>query len=83
MARRRLARYTAQGLRAPPLNPMKTNIGKIDRVLRLLAGVAIIAAGVYFKSWLGAIGIVPILTALVRFCPAYVPLGISTCSKDS
>ena len=60
---------------------MKTNIGKIDRVLRLLAGVAIIGAGVYFKSWLGVIGVVPILTALVRFCPAYVPLGISTCSK--
>ena len=62
---------------------MKPNVGGIDRILRLIAGLAIIGAGVYFKSWLGLIGLVPILTALFRFCPAYVPFGLSSCkTKD-
>lgn len=58
---------------------MKPNVGGLDRILRLIAGLAIIGAGVYFKSWLGLIGLVPILTALFRFCPAYVPFGLSSC----
>ena len=62
---------------------MKPNVGGIDRTLRFIAGLAILGAGVYFKSWLGLIGIVPILTASLRFCPAYLPFGLSTCrTKD-
>jgi hypothetical protein len=57
---------------------MKCNVGKTDRVLRIVAGLAIIAAGLGFGSWLGAIGVIPLLTGIVRWCPAYVPLGIST-----
>lgn len=58
---------------------MKTNVGGADRVVRIVAGVAIIAAGVAFKSWWGAIGAVPLLTGLIRWCPAYLPFGLSTC----
>ena len=58
---------------------MKTNIGSLDRTLRIIAGLAILGAGYYFKSWFGLIGIVPLLTATFRFCPAYVPFGVSTC----
>ncbi len=61
---------------------MKPNVGSIDRTLRYVAGIAILGAGFYSKSWWGLIGIVPILTATIRFCPAYVPLGMSTCAKD-
>ena len=62
---------------------MNPNVGGIDRILRLIAGLAILGAGLYFKSWLGLIGLVPILTALFRFCPAYVPFGLSSCkTKD-
>ena len=62
---------------------MKPNVGGIDRILRFIAGLAIIGAGIYFKSWLGLIGVVPILTALFRFCPAYLPFGLSSCkTKD-
>ena len=57
---------------------MKCNIGSMDRTLRLAAGAVIIGAGLYFQSWLGIIGIVPIATALLRFCPAYTILGLST-----
>lgn len=58
---------------------MKTNIGSLDRTLRFIAGLTILGAGYYFKTWLGLIGIVPLLTATFRFCPAYVPFGLSTC----
>lgn len=60
---------------------MKPNVGGIDRILRILAGLAILGAGYYFKSWWGLIGIVPILTGTFRFCPAYLPFGLSTCAK--
>ncbi len=60
---------------------MKPNVGSIDRILRIVAGLAILGAGYYFKSWWGLVGLVPILTALVRFCPAYLPLGLNTCSR--
>jgi len=54
---------------------MKCNVGKTDRMLRVIAGLAIIGAGVYFQNWLGAIGLVPLLTGVFRFCPAYLPFG--------
>lgn len=57
---------------------MKANVGKADKVIRIVLGVAIIAAGIYFKSWWGAIGIIPILTAAISWCPLYTPLGIKT-----
>ena len=58
---------------------MISNVGGADRVVRVVLGVAIIAAGFYFKSWWGAVGIVLLLTALLGWCPAYLPFGISTC----
>ena len=57
---------------------MKPNVGQTDRTIRIVLGVVIIVAGVYFKSWWGVIGIVPILTAVIRWCPAYLPFGISS-----
>jgi len=57
---------------------MKCNVGGIDRRLRIIVGLAIIAAGVYFQSWLGAIGLVPLLTGMVGWCPAYLPFGLSS-----
>ena len=60
---------------------MQCNIGKTDRTIRLFAGVAIIAAGLYYQSWWGVIGIVPLLTGTLRWCPPYQLLGISTDKK--
>ena len=62
---------------------MKANVGSIDRVIRLIAGLAILGAGYYFKSWWGLIGLVPILTGVFRFCPGYLPFGLSTCKTDT
>ncbi len=58
---------------------MMHNVGGIDRVVRALAGVAILGAGLYFKSWWGLVGLVPLGTAIFRFCPAYLPFGLSSC----
>lgn len=58
---------------------MQCNVGKTDRALRIVVGLAVIVAGVATGSWLGAIGLVPLFTGIVRWCPAYVPLKISTC----
>lgn len=61
---------------------MKANIGNTDRVIRIVLGLAIIAWGAMSQNWLGAIGLVPLATAFLRWCPAYLPFGISTCKRD-
>jgi predicted RND superfamily exporter protein len=58
---------------------MKKNIGTTDRTIRIIAGIIIIALGVWFKSWWGLIGLLPLATALIGWCPPYALLGISTC----
>lgn len=60
---------------------MKCNVGKTDKILRAVAGVAIIGWGVLTHNWLGAIGIIPLATAAMGFCPLYVPLGMNTGGK--
>lgn len=62
---------------------MKLNIGNIDRGVRIVLGLAIGAAGLYFKSWFGLIGLVPFGTALVGWCPLYGLPGISTGKPQS
>ncbi len=58
---------------------MTPNVGFTDRIIRALLGAALLGAGYYFKSWWGLVGLVPLLTAVVRFCPAYLPFGLNTC----
>ncbi len=62
---------------------MKRNVGNIDRIIRIVVGVAIAAAGIYYRNLLGLIAIIPLATAIVGFCPLYMPFGISTRRKDS
>jgi len=58
---------------------MKTNMGGIDRVLRIIVGTGVIGAGAYYQNYWGAIGLVPLLTGVIGSCPAYMPFGLSTC----
>jgi hypothetical protein len=58
---------------------MTRNVGGIDRVIRLVLGAVILWAGLGGGHWWGWIGVIPIGTALVGWCPAYMPLKISTC----
>ncbi len=62
---------------------MKFNVGTIDRVLRIIAGVALIALAATGTVGLwGYIGVVPLATGLFKFCPAYTLFGLSTCPME-
>lgn len=63
---------------------MKANVGTVDRVLRIVLGLVLIGLTLAgsIGPW-GWIGVVPIATGLFRFCPAYLPFGLSTCSTNS
>ena len=56
------------------------NVGGIDRVLRIVVGLALISlVFVGPKVIWGWVGLVPLLTGIFRFCPAYKLLGVNTC----
>jgi hypothetical protein len=62
---------------------MIVNVGGIDRVLRIVVGIAVLSLFFVLEGnarYWALIGIVPILTGTFRFCPAYLPFGINTCS---
>ena len=62
---------------------MKANVGTIDRVLRIVAGLVLIGLAVSGKIGLwGYIGIVPLATGLFRFCPVYPLIGLNTCPME-
>lgn len=61
---------------------MQANVGGVDRVARIVVGVLLVAlaASGQIGVW-GWVGIVPILTGTFRWCPAYLPFGLSTCNR--
>jgi hypothetical protein len=63
---------------------MKTNEGTVDRALRIIAGLVLIALAATGTVGLwGWIGVVPLATGLLGWCPAYTLLGINTCPMKS
>jgi len=58
---------------------MSANVGNIDRIIRILAGVALIAWALMGGPAWAWIGVVPLATGLFKICPAYSLLGINTC----
>lgn len=65
------------------------NAGSIDRILRIVVGAAILGWGIYgwsvngtFNLWT-LIGVVPLFTGLIGWCPAYTMLGIKTCPTEN
>ncbi len=65
---------------------MTRNVGGLDHTLRIVAGIALLGFAVLSSSswwWVGLIGIVPLGTALVRWCPLYTVLGVSTCPTQA
>jgi predicted Na+-dependent transporter len=63
---------------------MRPNIGTIDRIVRLLLGLIMLAFALKLGfpqsdwNWLGWLGVIPLLTALFRVCPAYSIIGLRT-----
>lgn len=62
-----------------------SNVGSIDRILRFVAGLLLIAFAIPIGfhqvgwNWVGYIGVVPLLTSIFAYCPAYSAFGLSTC----
>lgn len=60
---------------------MTKNIGDLDRALRVIAGLSILGVGLYLKTWWGLIGVIPLISASIRWCPLYLPFGLNTLRK--
>jgi len=61
---------------------MAANVGGIDRTLRIVVGIVVLALFFVLEGnarYLALLGIVPLFTGVFRFCPAYTLLGVSTC----
>ena len=64
---------------------MTINVGTIDRIVRVIVGLALIAFALGFVwpgtgwNWVGWIGVIPLATGAVGSCPLYSALGMSTC----
>ena len=62
---------------------MKTNVGGADKILRIVAGIALLAWAVFGGPVWAWIGIVPLATGLLGWCPAYTLLVINSCPMKS
>jgi hypothetical protein len=60
---------------------MKLNVGGIDRILRIVVGLALIVWALMGGPVWAWIGIVPLGTGLFSFCPLYSMIGMNTCAK--
>jgi len=64
---------------------MTINMGSIDRIIRGIVGIVLLALIVVFPEaswrWWGLIGIVPLATAIIGWCPAYTIFGMNTCPR--
>lgn len=63
---------------------MQANVGGVDKTLRIIAGLAILSLVFILEGnarWWGLVGLMPLLTGITGYCPAYMPLGISTGKK--
>ncbi len=64
---------------------MQANVGGIDRAVRIIVGLGLLSMFFFVQGdakWWGLIGLVPLFTALVRWCPAYTLFGVKTCSTS-
>ncbi|MBC7803407.1 MAG: DUF2892 domain-containing protein [Candidatus Parcubacteria bacterium] len=61
---------------------MKANVGGADRAVRIAAGLLLLAAIPLLDAplrWWGLLGLLPLATGVIGYCPAYLPFGLSTC----
>jgi Protein of unknown function (DUF2892) len=61
---------------------MEPNVGQTDRIIRIVAGLALLSlVFVGPQTWWGLVGLVPLATAFINFCPAYRLLGVNTLGR--
>ena len=64
---------------------MRANVGGIDRVVRILAGIGILSLVLILEGsarYWGLVGLLPLVTGVFRFCPAYALFGLRTCPME-
>jgi len=64
---------------------MKANVGDLDRIARIIIGLGLLSLIFILEGntrWFGLIGLIPLTTAFLRWCPAYTILGISSSAKS-
>ena len=62
---------------------MKANVGGVDKILRIVVGLGVLSLIFVLEGnarWWGLVGLVPLLTGLVNFCPLYSLIGVNTCA---
>lgn len=57
-------------------------MGNLDSIIRVTLGSIILIVGFVYESWWGVIGLIPILTGAISWCPLYYLFGIQTCKAD-
>lgn len=65
---------------------MSNNVGMVDRGARVVVGIVLILFALMSSSayaWIGWIGVLPLITGLMGWCPAYTLVGLSTCPRRS
>lgn len=58
---------------------MKKNVGKTDKIIRIIIAIIIAGLGIYYQNWWGLLALLPLGTALFSYCALYALLGINTC----
>lgn len=58
---------------------MQANVGGVDRIIRIVAGLALVGWAIFGGPTWAWIGVVPLATGAIGWCPAYLPFGIKTC----
>ncbi len=62
---------------------MKCNVGGTEKSIRIIVGIVIIAAGIFLRSWWGIIGLAPLITGAIGYCPLSQALGTNTCEEHT
>jgi hypothetical protein len=62
---------------------MKKNVGGLDRGFRIVLGLVVVGLGIAYRSWWGALGLLPLLTGMFAWCPVYVPFNTTTCAQEA
>ncbi len=60
---------------------MKKNMGRIDRIIRIVLGLAVIGIGIAMQSWWGLLGLIFLITSFMNYCPIYTLFGMKTCKE--
>lgn len=61
---------------------MIKNVGQIDAIIRIILAVIVAILGYYYQTWWGLLALVPLATALLKFCPLYTVLGFNSSKKN-